>query len=122
VLWALVLLSIIAVSWSFESRTGARIARNMADNAAARAAADAGIQRVIFYPGKFRADGTVYNWRFANSTVHLSVQDELAKINLNKAPEAALGCLDLASKGRHDRIVHLDAATATKALIMASKA
>jgi general secretion pathway protein K len=41
VLWLLTLLSIIAAALSLETRSDARIARNMADVAAARAAADA---------------------------------------------------------------------------------
>jgi general secretion pathway protein K len=106
VLWMLTLLSIIAVALSLESRTSTRIARNMADSAAARAAADAGIQRAILdliaAPGadtkKLSADGTVFDWRFANSTVRISAQNELSKVNLNQAPEAALAAL-LASVG-----------------------
>lgn len=86
-----------------ESRSNARIARKMAEYAAARAAADAGVQRAILdlvvSPGapkdteKFRADGTVYAWPFANSTVHITVQDERGKINLNAAPETLLAAL-----------------------------
>jgi len=106
VLWALTLLSIIAASLSWDARTNARIARNMADNAAARAAADAGIQRAILDllgpgadlvpPGADRtllADGTAYAWHFADSDVRISVQDESGKINLNDAPEALLAAL-----------------------------
>jgi general secretion pathway protein K len=99
VLCTLTLLSLIAISFSLETRSSARVARNAADNAAARAAADAGIQRVILdlvsVPDakKFRTDGTVYTWRFANSTVHMSVRDEASKVDLNKAPEAALAAL-----------------------------
>jgi Type II secretion system (T2SS), protein K/FG-GAP-like repeat len=66
--------------------------------AAARAAADAGVQRVIlnliaYAPtakANFRADGTVYAWHFANHTVRISVQDEFGKINLNQVPDNVL--------------------------------
>jgi general secretion pathway protein K len=106
VLYALTLLSIIAALLSFETRTEAGIARNVVDNAAVRASADAGIERTILDliaapstdNNKFRADGTVYNWRFANSTVRISVHDELGKVNLNQAPEAVLAAV-LASVG-----------------------
>src|SRR6185503_6495553 len=47
VLWTLILLSIIAAALSLETRSSTRIARNMAENATARAAADSGIQRAI---------------------------------------------------------------------------
>jgi general secretion pathway protein K len=101
VLWTLALLSLIAASLSWETRTGARIARNVADNATARAAADAGIQRAILDlvaiptadAKKFRVDGSAYIWRFADSTVRISVKDELGKVNLNQAPEAILAAL-----------------------------
>jgi general secretion pathway protein K len=79
------------------------IARNVAENAAARAAADAGIQRAILdletAPGspiecrKFSTDGSVYAWRFGKTIVHISVQDEVGRVNLNKAPEALLAAL-----------------------------
>jgi general secretion pathway protein K len=92
VLWMLTLLSIIAAALSLETRSSLRIARNMAENAAARAAADAGIQRAVLdlvnTPGApadargFRTGGRAYAWRFANSTVHISVQDEASKIDL----------------------------------------
>jgi general secretion pathway protein K len=97
VLWMLTLLSIVAAALSLETRSSTRIARNMADNAAARAAADAGIQRAILDLSsdarKFLADGTVYNWQFANNTVHISVKDEGSKIDLNQAPEELLTAL-----------------------------
>jgi general secretion pathway protein K len=85
-----------------ETRSNTRIARNIADKAAARAAADAGIQRAILDlvdsprlrdTHKFSPDGTVYGWRFANSTVQISVKDERGKIDLNHTPEALLAAL-----------------------------
>jgi general secretion pathway protein K len=103
VLWTLTLLSIIAAVLSLETRSTSRVARNMADNAAARAAADAGVQRVMLNLvsssnaltdiREFRFDGTIYVWRFANSTVHISAQDESSKIDLNQASEALLAAL-----------------------------
>jgi general secretion pathway protein K len=99
VLWVLTLLSLVAAALSLETRSSLRIARNMADDAAARVAADAGIQRAMVdldapsATRRFRADGTVYTWQFANSRVHLSIQDEATKIDLNRAPEARLAAL-----------------------------
>jgi general secretion pathway protein K len=103
VLWMLTLLTIVAAALSLETRSSARIARNMSENAAARAAADAGIQRAILGlesstgaptdPTRFRADGTNYTWLFANRTVKISVRDEASKIDLNKAPQALLAAL-----------------------------
>ncbi len=100
VLWVLALLSIIAAAVSIESRSSVRIARNMADNAAARAAADAGLQLAILdlvgprdTDTRFRTDGANFNWRFANSTVRISIRDEASKIDVNKAPEVVLAAL-----------------------------
>ena len=99
VLWALTLLSVIAAGLIVETRSGTRSARNMADNAVARAAADAGIQRAILdlhalgRNKKFRADGTVYGWRFADRNVRISVRDESGKVNLNRAPEELLAAV-----------------------------
>jgi general secretion pathway protein K len=102
VLWMLTLLSIVAAALSLETRSSTRIARNMAENAVVRAAADAGIQRAILDletstgaptdTRKFLADGTVYNWQFVNSKVQVSIQDEV-KIDLNEAPEELLAAL-----------------------------
>jgi general secretion pathway protein K len=92
----LVLLSIIAAAFSLESRSSSRIARNMSENAAAKAAADAGVQRVILdleTPKSFRVDGTTYLWRFGDCTVYISVRDEASKIDLNKASEVLLAAL-----------------------------
>jgi general secretion pathway protein K len=111
VLWALVLLSLVAAALSFETRTEAHIARNMADKAAARAAADAGIQRAILdllaslsaqsNTWSFRDNGTAYAplfakayvWPFANTTVQISLQDQVGRVDLNKAPEEVLARL-----------------------------
>ena len=102
VIWALALLSIIAANLSVEANTSTRVARNLDESAVAQAAADAGIQRAILDlgtstttagAGGFRSDGTVYAWRFSNSTVLISIKDEASKIDLNKAPEALFTAL-----------------------------
>jgi general secretion pathway protein K len=97
VLWTLTLLSVVAAVLSFETASEARVARNLVDAAVARAAADAGIQRALLDltaqdagTKKFRTNGTVYRLRFVNSTVRISIQDEAAKIDLNRAPEPVL--------------------------------
>src|SRR5262249_35577677 len=78
------------------------IARNMAENAAAREAADAGVQRAILDLGgstniptsaKLRTDGTAYSWQFGNCAVRISIQDEASKIDLNQAPVELLSAL-----------------------------
>jgi general secretion pathway protein K len=99
VLWVLILLSIVAASVSHETHTDASVGRNIVDIAMARAAADAGIKRAILdlvsvaNPKGFRADGTIYAWRFASSTVQISIRNEGTKIDLNHAPETSLSAL-----------------------------
>jgi len=103
VLWILILLSFVAAVLILDTHSSARIARNMAESASARMAADAGIQRAILDiqaavrtpgdAGPLRADGTVYTWRFAGCTVRLSIQDQLGKVNLNQAPAELLAAL-----------------------------
>ena len=52
VLWVLVLLSVIAAAFLNETRTETKLARNLVDNAQARALADAGVYRaVLSLPG-----------------------------------------------------------------------
>ena len=48
VLWGLVLLAVIAASFASGTRTETMLARNLVDNAKARALADAGVHRAIF--------------------------------------------------------------------------
>ncbi len=47
VLWGLVLLAVIAAAFTTETRTGVTLARNLVENAKARALADAGVYRAI---------------------------------------------------------------------------
>ena len=102
VLWMLVLLSLVAATLSVEIHDATHIARNMAGSAAARKAADAGVQRAILDLGgsaniptsaKLRTDGTTYTWQFGNYAVRISIQDEASKIDLNQAPVELLSAL-----------------------------
>ncbi len=99
VLWVLVLLSLIAASFSFTSRTEVNLARNMVENAEAEALADAGVYRAIaglfktVDQGGFRVDRTVYGWRFGDGEVRFEIADEGGKIDLNRATDAMLGAL-----------------------------
>jgi general secretion pathway protein K len=97
VLWALTLLSLVAAALSFESSTANHISRNSAELAAARAAADAGIQRAMLNmladSVKFRPDGSRYTWQFGDNTIHIAVRNEASKIDLNKAPAELLTAL-----------------------------
>jgi len=88
-LWVLGLLSLVAAAFMADSRTEARLARNLVENVKAEALADAGVYRTIAAlldadPARQpRADGTVYRWYFGGGQILLSVEDEGGKIDLN---------------------------------------
>lgn len=96
VLWALVLLSVIAVGFLRETRGETALVRNAVESAKARALADAGIQRAILelyrdeVNTRWKADGTAYLWRFANGEVRIRIQDQAGRIDLNQAPAEIL--------------------------------
>jgi Type II secretory pathway, component PulK len=99
VLWVLLLLSMLAVSYGLASRTSLALARNVVGRAEAEALADAGVHRVMaglvattavpFY----RIDGTPYRWAFGNGEVRFSVEDESGKIDINTASPKLLAAL-----------------------------
>lgn len=96
VLWAGVLLSIIAASFAFSMRTETRLATNQVMGARARAIADAGIQRGILALLAGRAednwitDGREYRLPFGGGEMRVRILSENGKIDLNGAPEALL--------------------------------
>ncbi len=57
VLWVLVLLSVIAAGFLYETRTQTKLARNLVENAKARALADAGVHRAVLALLGPRTDG-----------------------------------------------------------------
>jgi general secretion pathway protein K len=86
VLWVLVLLSLCALAFSWESQVSTRTARNLAESAMARAAADAGVQRALMDLPAFAVDGQAqYHWRFGDNSVLISIRDEATKLDLNTA-------------------------------------
>ncbi len=96
VLWVLVLLALVAASFSRTTRTEVNLARNLVENAQAEALADAGVHLAILAlldpdPAKRpRADGTPYRIAFGGAEITVSVQDEGGKIDLNRAPDELL--------------------------------
>ena len=96
VLWVLVLLALVAASFSRTTRTEINLARNLVENAQAEALADAGVHLAILAlldpdPAKRpRADGTPFQVMFGGAEITVSVQDEGGKIDLNRAPDELL--------------------------------
>ncbi|MFB3054227.1 MAG: general secretion pathway protein GspK [Alphaproteobacteria bacterium] len=103
VLWALVLLAVIAATVLSESRTQSRLARNFLDAAQAEALADGGVYRAMeglarpVASGGWRVDGTVYAWARPEGEVRIRIEDEGGKIDLNRANGRLLRNLFLAA-------------------------
>jgi general secretion pathway protein K len=91
VLWITGLLAIMAASFVSASRTEARLARNLLENAKAEALADAGVQRAALGlleldPERvWKPDGRVYRFPLGEGEVEVSIRDEDGKIDLNEA-------------------------------------
>lgn len=94
VLWMLALLSVIAASLVFATRTELLIAGNLASLAQAEALADAGVARAIMEMGRprttdplqWKADGLPRQWNYQQAALSITVIDESGKIDLNTAP------------------------------------
>lgn len=96
VLWAIMLLALMAQSFTSDVRTETLLTRNLMANGEARALADAAVHAAIDRLLRERSDaGRVYDGQPYRSTiggasVETSVQDESGKIDLNSAPDALL--------------------------------
>lgn len=96
VLWLVMLLALVAASFTRTARTQIDLGRNAVEKARAQALADAGVDRAILGllepdPAvRWRADGTPYALTFASGEVRIAIQDEAGKIDVNVAPDALL--------------------------------
>jgi general secretion pathway protein K len=96
VLWAGVLLSVIAASFAFSMRVETRLAGNLVERAKAEAIADAGIRRGILalladaQAPRWIADGRRYEVPFGDGSMRIRLQSENGKVDLNGAPEALI--------------------------------
>ena len=97
VLWMLALLSVIAGSLVFSSRTEVLMAGNLVSLARAEALADAGAYKAIYEltrpqtdPQRWRGNGLTHDWNFQGEELRVTILDESAKVNLNAAPTVLL--------------------------------
>jgi general secretion pathway protein K len=134
VLWVLVLLALIAASFTYTTRTEVKLTRNIIDNAKAEALADAGVYRAVLglmdpnEATRWKADGRVYSFRSGgvgeaadraddadedgarDGDVRITIQDEIGKIDLNRAQDELLQSLfELAGLGPDEAAALVDA-------------
>ena len=97
VMWAAIILAVVASSFILDRRTEAMIVGNSISIARAQAAADAGVQRAVFEayrndnaPEIWKRDGAPHEWVFDGVPVRVVMRDESAKIDINTASDALL--------------------------------
>lgn len=101
VLAATLLLAVIAQSFVTQARTDATIARNVKDNAQARALADGALYRAVAMllrdrsQWNFEPDGRAFAIPAAGAAITVAIQDEGGKIDLNRARAELLEALFL---------------------------
>ena len=98
VLWAAVLLALIAGAVTRLSRADLNLARNLAEGTQAELAADSALWTAIYRivndgPEAWPADGQIYAWQFGDSEVRVRVTDEFGRIDINAAPPELLAAL-----------------------------
>ena len=102
VLWAAILLALIAGGVARLSRADLNLARNLVEATKAELAADSALWTAVYTivndgPAAWPPDGTVYAWRFGGSEVRVRVTDELGRIDINAAPPELLAALFVAA-------------------------
>ncbi len=102
VLWAAVLLALIAGGVARLSRSDLNLARNLVESTKAELAADSALWTAVQMivnggPEAWPPDGTVYAWRFGGSEVRVRITDELGRIDINAAPPELLAALFVAA-------------------------
>lgn len=108
VLWVSVLLTVIASSFAYATRTDMGVLANQNARALAAAAADAGVHRAIAetyrpfpVPYGWKQDGMTHEFDFGEARVRVSMADESAKIDINDGSPLLLKGLFL-SQGLSD--------------------
>lgn len=94
VLWAVTLLTVIASSFVFSSRTETFLSRTQIASARARLLADAGIERALYElskpvtdPTRWKVDGRTHIWQVDGAKVNIIIRDETSKLDINLAPD-----------------------------------
>ena len=114
VVWASVLIAVIASSFIVERRTEQLIVRNSAEIARAEAAANAAVMAAVLQlyrgdssPDRWLKDGAPHDWAFDGIPVRVVIRDESAKIDINTANDALLRGLFMSAGLPEDDAAHL---------------
>ena len=98
-IWVLALLALLGAEVAANSRSAAVVSRNRLDLAQLRASADAGVTLAVMglldpvVSARWQADGRVYDRRYADQRLAITVADEAGKIDLNTAPKEPIAGL-----------------------------
>ena len=96
VLWGVALLSIVAVSFLSASGVSYRLAHNAVEIARTDAVAEAALNRAVLalldlqLDRRWRTDGVAHAFNFDGTSLRISIQDELGRIDLNHADGSLL--------------------------------
>lgn len=95
VLWGLGLLAVISLTLLWNGSMSYSLARNDLDTAVSGATIEAAVSRAVLAlldprpEHRWRADGVTQSFEFGGTSMEISIQDELGKIDLNHAEAAA---------------------------------
>lgn len=116
VLWILVILTIMAASFSLSLRRETELVRNALARAEAIALAEGGVYHamLMLLPDdpmrRWRADGTIYEFGLDSARIRVQIYDEAGKIDLNGAQEELLlGAVVRAGLSREEASAVIDA-------------
>lgn len=117
VLWAMILLTVIGVSFGFAVRVETETGAQLADQVRAEAAATAGIRRAILglltndVDLRWQSDGREYEIPWPDATLRVTIRAENGKIDLNYAAAPLLAGLF------EDQLPEADAAALADAVV-----
>lgn len=103
VLWVLMLLALMAATFTHTSRTETKLARNLLESAQAEALADAGLHFTVarlvqpVSEGGWSLDGQVHAIRLDGGEFRVKIADESVKIDLNAATADLMRALFVAA-------------------------
>lgn len=128
VVWVLALAAVLATGFAAETRSEARRARNLAEEARARAAAEAGVMLAVAglldpRPGSpWPRDGRSRRLGYAGAELTVAVQSESGKVDLNAAaPEFVTGLIGALSLDDASAAALTEAVTARRRAIDAER-